>query len=117
MREKWLRFAVSSGAPSFSATQAMSRSIVASGVRNGELPDDGHEASALLEGFGVELGADEHLSPHEDAHCQRLSAVSGEPPPGRSVLSATRLPDCVDKEGRVEMNHQEGSRTGLSRRS
>lgn len=80
---------------------------------DGEVPAERQDATTLLEGFGVELGADEDLSPNEDAHRQRLCAVARKPLPCRSILSTPRLPDGVDKEGRVEVNHQEGSRTGL----
>ncbi len=80
---------------------------------DGEVSEDVQDATALLEGFVVELGADNDLSPNEDAHRQRLTAMARKPLPCRSILSAPRLPDGVDKEGRVEVNHQEGSRTGL----
>ena len=110
MREKWLWFAVSSGAPSFSATQAMSGSIVASGVpcrrrlactpsyvcasrssgsTTGSFPMTVMSRRRSRRGSGVELGADEELSPHEVAHGYTLGGLH------------VRLHDCGGRVGAV----------------
>lgn len=88
------------------------------GVRldDGGLTQHLEHPPALRVGLGVELGSDQQLGADEDAQGQVLPPVLDQPGPGGAVLATSTLTDRIDEEGRVQMDHQPGSRTGWSPR-